>query len=332
MTKETFKPISGYSDYLIDELGKVKNKKLNSYLQGSYSQSTGYFNVRLKGDDGKTKTWGLHRLLGYVFIPCEQPIEDMVINHIDGNKQNNRLSNLEWVTYQGNAEHAGENGLTDKCIPILVRDSVTGEITTYPSMVACAREFGLTKDAVSWRVKSKGQKVFPEKKQYMSVRSDESWLEEFDLEKEIQKNGRASPILVRFLKDPDYVMEFESATAVSKYLQVKLPTLSTWLARKDQPVLPGFLQLQKAVEATEWREVVDMYLDYEKFSGTRCVTVWNDHFVKHYNSAAQCCLKEGIKATALNYRLLKNTDWLWGDGLRYMYYSDFIKRNHGHSA
>jgi hypothetical protein len=86
-----------------------------------YSDITGLMKTRNKGNteyqiinfmrnNGKKKTYRLHRLVLMAFKPIANP-EDMEVNHIDGNKKNNCLSNLEWCTSSENQIHAFKNGL-----------------------------------------------------------------------------------------------------------------------------------------------------------------------------------------------------------------------------
>ena len=68
----------------------------------------GYYRVYLRKNT-KRKTLLVHRILALVFIPNID--NKPCINHIDGNKLNNSLTNLEWVTYGENQKHAYRIGL-----------------------------------------------------------------------------------------------------------------------------------------------------------------------------------------------------------------------------
>lgn len=68
-----------------------------------------YLTVKISYEDGTKKDYFVHRLVALMFIP--NPENKPVVNHIDGNKQNNSVSNLEWVTHKENALHAVALGL-----------------------------------------------------------------------------------------------------------------------------------------------------------------------------------------------------------------------------
>ena len=108
------KAIDGYNGYFVTEEGLVFSSKSNRFLKFSYDKQ-GYKRVGLSMGCYKTKTIKIHRLVAQAFIPNPENKGD--VNHIDGNKSNNNLSNLEWCTRSENIKHAFDNNLkiiTDK--------------------------------------------------------------------------------------------------------------------------------------------------------------------------------------------------------------------------
>jgi hypothetical protein len=93
------KPIINYESYLIYENGDVENLNTNKMLKGSISEN-GYRYYRLSLNNEK-KMFYTHRLVAEHFL--ENPNNLPVINHKDGNKLNNEVSNLEWASYSTNA-------------------------------------------------------------------------------------------------------------------------------------------------------------------------------------------------------------------------------------
>lgn len=99
------KQIYNYENYMIDENGNVFNKNTNAYLKGSIGEN-GYKYYRLSENNHK-KMFYAHRLVAEHFI--NNPNNLPVVNHIDGNKLNNNINNLEWVTYSENTKHWKNN-------------------------------------------------------------------------------------------------------------------------------------------------------------------------------------------------------------------------------
>ena len=96
--------------------------------------SVGYPVVGLN-KEGNVKTVRVHRLVAEAFIP--NPENFRVINHIDSDKTNNRIDNLEWCTHRHNTIHAVNAGSFNKTMR-KVRVVETGKI--YPSVRECARQ------------------------------------------------------------------------------------------------------------------------------------------------------------------------------------------------
>lgn len=137
---ENWKDIPGYeTSYQISDQGRVKNKNTGKILHGD-TNSAGYQRVFLNSQT-KKKRFFVHRLVARVF--CDGYQENLVVNHIDGNKQNNFAVNLEWVTRSQNDLHAYRYHLRDvyPCIfkhKIEAVDPKTGEVQhVYENVQEC---------------------------------------------------------------------------------------------------------------------------------------------------------------------------------------------------
>ena len=117
---EKWKPVSGYEGYYqVSNLGRVRNiKKRRGTRVGSILDARtnhgGYVIVGLRGESGEYKDHRVHVLVAQAFIG-PKPV-GLDVNHIDGNKENNKVSNLEYVTRSENLRHALLNGLTPRRI------------------------------------------------------------------------------------------------------------------------------------------------------------------------------------------------------------------------
>jgi len=108
-----WKDISGYEGlYQVSNTGIVRNIRSDKkgILKGS-DNGHGYLQFSLY-KTGKIKTYKAHRLVANAFIPNTDNKQD--VNHKDGNKYNNKVENLEWVTKSENLKHAWDMGL--KCV------------------------------------------------------------------------------------------------------------------------------------------------------------------------------------------------------------------------
>lgn len=316
-----FKEIPGYSRYVIDRKGNVFNRSKGHFLEGSINPA-GYVNFRIQSDSGVTLTWGRHRLLAYVFMNPGEDIENLVVNHKNGIKGDDRLENLEWVTQQGNVYHAGENKLSSKCIPVIVRDIVKGTEEIYPSAIAAAEEIGLSKDALLWRLKCDPCRIFPEMKQYKSLHDETPW--PFPSREEINNVcfGSQRPLLLKNIETGE-VMEFEYSRDLCHYLSVLPSTVSLWSSKKDQPLILKKFLLKDKADTTPWREVGDIYLENEKSTRQKAVVAYNERECFKYFSIAECARDRGLTVPALFDRLKNGKRKMYRDGFRYCYYSEF---------
>lgn len=106
-----WKDVKGYEDYfMISSDGRLFSKRTNKELK-RHIHKNGYVHVATKigGRSGKTICFKLHRLVAEMFIP--NPNNLPFVNHKDGVKHNNNVSNLEWVNASINTKHAYDLGL-----------------------------------------------------------------------------------------------------------------------------------------------------------------------------------------------------------------------------
>jgi hypothetical protein len=97
-------------NYSISDNGQVRNDKTGRILTNSLQN--GYYSIRITIAPNKGKHFRINRLVAQAFIP--NPENKQYVNHIDGDKTNNNVENLEWVTPTENALHAYKTGLREK--------------------------------------------------------------------------------------------------------------------------------------------------------------------------------------------------------------------------
>lgn len=106
---EEWKKLIQCTDYMISSYGRIKSKKNGReiILKPSYTHD-GYLKQAIS-INGRSHTYRIHRLVAEHFIP--NPDNKATVNHIDGDKTNNRVENLEWASLSEQMKHAYKLGL-----------------------------------------------------------------------------------------------------------------------------------------------------------------------------------------------------------------------------
>lgn len=138
-----FRLVPGVSAYAVNEEGSVYSLRMGKLATIS-TQKSGYRTVAY-GDNGKTKTFYVHRLVAMAWLPVPealQGLENLEVNHDDGDKSNNKKSNLEWCTSKQNIKHSIDNGLA-VFIKVKAKNLITGEELFFNHATDMARHFAI---------------------------------------------------------------------------------------------------------------------------------------------------------------------------------------------
>lgn len=186
--------------YDASDEGQIRNANTLKILLGILNKRTGYVQYSLC-INGEQRTLLGHRLILSTFQPTDNESK-MTVNHKDGNKMNNKLSNLEWMTIQENILHAWDTGLNS---PHVVRQveqySINGDfITSYDSIADAFRATEAIKirEVANGKRKTAGGFIW-------------KWAEEF-----IPEDRGAKKPVIQFDLAGNYIQEYESVSAAAR--------------------------------------------------------------------------------------------------------------------
>lgn len=147
-TEEIWLPVRGYEGiYIVSNLGNIFSLRRNKILRGRKGHR-GYKQVNLC-KNGVLTTHRVHRLVATAFVP--NPNNYLELNHINENKLDNRVENLEWCDRSYNVNYGGRTEKQKaKLSKPVVQLSLSGEqIAVFPSGIQAARELKLSSSSIS---------------------------------------------------------------------------------------------------------------------------------------------------------------------------------------
>lgn len=119
--EEEWREIEGYSRYLVSNYGRIwsktrvvstANKNTKTIRKGMFRKSRinmyGYETCNLQGDNGKNKHLKVHRIVAQAFIPNPKKLK--TVNHLNFDKKDNSVDNLEWASHSENIQHSYDAG------------------------------------------------------------------------------------------------------------------------------------------------------------------------------------------------------------------------------
>lgn len=169
---EIWKDIEGYEGlYLVSNKGRIKRLpqhmirsngaelKFEERIMTKKDNGKGYHYVTLHKFSSKKdkKNILVHRLVAIAFL--QNPHNYKFINHIDGNKHNNEVNNLEWCSREDNMQHAyrNKNMFNKNCIPIIQLDENMNEVARFMTIRQASEITGYYRISIGQAIKNKNK-------------------------------------------------------------------------------------------------------------------------------------------------------------------------------
>lgn len=259
-----FKEIPNYTGYLINKDGKVFSKKYHLLMESTIGKR-GYVHLSLVRDDGIRKTKYMHHLLLSAFRPDDYSkvtkFEDIgnsdvryVVNHIDGNKQNNDLNNLEVITQSENGLHAVRNNLVSNTSKVMIKfHNENGLVRSFDSMIEASKFMGYHETTIGQRLDNPDylKIMWPDDTQV-------KYIDDPEFEKPtiyVKKGGGiVHPIVVIDYKTNQFIEKtYRSLTDYYKETGITLSSLKKMLEKTNQPILSNLHRIKRIEDFSEWR-------------------------------------------------------------------------------
>lgn len=127
----------------VSNLGRVRHGITATPVYGTETGKDGYRRVKITMASGTKKQTSVHRLVAGAFCPCPDPAKT-VVNHISGNKGDNRAGNLEWTTHAQNSQHAYDrpDSKRRRVRAIEQYDLAGNKVGEYPSLAKASQAIG----------------------------------------------------------------------------------------------------------------------------------------------------------------------------------------------
>ncbi len=316
----TFTEIPGFDGkYFIDQSTNVISLVTdNIKLLKQTRTHDGYYFVRLV-KDGKSKAIFVHRLMIMTFtLKSDKWPEKMFTDHINGDKGDNRIENLELVTNQENLRRAFDRGgYINRYIPVKARNWETKEVILFESCNACEKHVGICKDLITGTGRMDNpHKVYPEGWQYCRPE------QEFPDEGLIFLTEKERPVSVKnILTTQEY--DFDTLSDAAEYLNLPLSTLWHWLSKEEQPFVPNSHIVKFRDNPNPWRLVLDPLKELiDKKTELEPILVYNENEKPMlFLSVSDAGRFFNVGKTTISHRCRHKLDVM---GYKWLFYRDWV--------
>lgn len=260
---EGYAEIPGFNNYMVSKEGVIYSKVYKKKLS-PFTNTSGYLSVIIKDDDGNDRNRMVHYLviMAYrndeylklkesheLYAPSDERC--LVVNHIDGNKQNNHLNNLEVISQKENYKHIVDTGLK-VTKPVVIRWVDTGEEKEFISMQSASTALGIDNKTLSQRFTSKDylRTVYPEGVQ-IRLLSDP------DFEKPIYyvNNGSVSVgiAVIDYKVSPFHEKYYSSLNTYCEEMGYHTSNIVNSVDINSQPILNNLHRIKKLDDFSDWK-------------------------------------------------------------------------------
>lgn len=218
--------------------GSVYNDLTQSFME--FRVSKGYLNISRLGTS-------VHRLMCETFLEIPAHLKDgkVVVNHLNGIPSDNRLENLEWTTYKGNADHAYRTGLRKDNTPVHVKDLRSGEVVKHYSLQGAARAHGVNGACIHWFLKSENfGKVF--RKFFVVIREGSEWPSTDQSAMNPKGSGYEREVYVEDYRENKKLV-FKNLYHAAEHLEMQMATIYARLRKVASKGLNGYVTENYAV-------------------------------------------------------------------------------------
>lgn len=297
---DNFFVIPGFTRFGINTLGDVRSNRSGRSLKPSIGPY-GYPYVNLyDADKGRWRSVNLHILLARTFIRNSEPGFKCFVNHIDGNKLNFKLNNLEWVTSAENQRHAIRCGLRKDNFPCKVFDIHSKTVKSYPSVGTALKEVGYRRTNVKLTRESSGEVIpnlFLGRYEIKRLEDESDWY--FSNTNHLFKKAKSvGPFEAKNLASGE-IYKSPTIKGLSEKICVSQDSLLSILRETDTMSVDGFLVRTESTNPwpTEWRERV-----FHQPRKIKAMSLKNQT-TEYFNSINSLVKKIGLDKKTLKNRL-----------------------------
>lgn len=282
-----FKPIPEFPKYLINEYGTVYGTK-NNITMKTFFDKGGYERITLRDDTGKKHTRSIHHIVLSTFNESEYKrlkdsyvkgqYDHLVVNHIDSNRTNNHINNLEVVTQQENIRHAIEHG-NWAVTPVMIKFLASGEVKYFEATASASKYLGL--DETTFRHRFDNPKYL--NVVYTTGEHGDHQIRlatdpDFGAPIYFVDNGRGSSTgisVIDYRVSPFHEVIYKSFSDYSRKTGISTPTICRMFAKGNQPVLSNLHRLKMLDNFEEW-VTTDPILDHLKLVNANALVIMKE--------------------------------------------------------